>query len=111
MMKISILGTGAYGLALSFMFHENYHNISMWTAFEEEKKMLETERRYEKVLPNIKIKEEINFTWARIIWSLFINPLFSVSGARCCHCAATGGKTAANRRRYYSVLSAVGLPL
>lgn len=62
MMKISILGTGAYGLALSFMFHENYHNISMWTAFEEEKKMLETERRYEKVLPNIKIKEEINFT-------------------------------------------------
>ena len=61
-MKISILGTGAYGLALSFMFHENYHNISMWTAFEEEKKMLETERRYEKVLPNIKIKEEINFT-------------------------------------------------
>lgn len=62
MMKISILGTGAYGLALSFMFHENYHNISMWTAFKEEKELLEKERKYEKVLPNIKIPEEIEFT-------------------------------------------------
>ena len=45
MMKISILGTGAYGLALSFMFHENYHNISMWTAFEEEKKNVRNRKK------------------------------------------------------------------
>ena len=36
-MNISILGTGAYGLALALMFHKNSKNIKMWTKFEEEK--------------------------------------------------------------------------
>ena len=32
-MKIGILGTGAYGLALSLMFYENKCSIKMWTKF------------------------------------------------------------------------------
>ena len=61
-MKISIIGTGAYGLALSMMFYENKHKIYMWTAFEEEKNMLVKIRKYEKVLPGVNIPEDIVFT-------------------------------------------------
>ena len=39
-MKISILGTGAYGMALASIFHNNKHSIKMWTNSEEEKNML-----------------------------------------------------------------------
>ena len=35
-MKVTILGTGAYGIALSAMFIKNNCQITMWTKFEEE---------------------------------------------------------------------------
>ena len=42
-MKVTILGTGAYGLALSKILVENKNEVIMWTTFEEEKKeLLET---------------------------------------------------------------------
>lgn len=42
-MKVTILGTGAYGLALSKILVENNNEVVMWTTFEEEKKeLLET---------------------------------------------------------------------
>lgn len=62
MKKITILGTGAYGIALSLMFHENNMNITMWTKFEEEKQMLDRKRTHEKFLPNVKIPNAIIFT-------------------------------------------------
>lgn len=61
-MKISILGSGAYGIALSFMFHENKHDITLWTKFEEEKEMLEKERKNEKILPNIILPQEYHIS-------------------------------------------------
>ena len=61
-MNITILGTGAYGLALSSMFLENNCNITMWTKFEDERKMLENERCNKNVLPDYKISEKIIFT-------------------------------------------------
>ena len=39
-MKIGIFGTGAYGLALSSILSYNKHDITMWTRFEDEKKLL-----------------------------------------------------------------------
>lgn len=39
-MKVTILGTGAYGLALSGILAENKNEVVMWTRFEEEKKIL-----------------------------------------------------------------------
>ena len=39
-MKVTILGTGAYGLALSAILAENKNEVVMWTRFEEEKKTL-----------------------------------------------------------------------
>jgi len=44
-MKVTILGTGAYGLALSKILVENKNEVVMWTTFEEEKKeLIETKR-------------------------------------------------------------------
>ena len=58
-MNITILGTGAYGLALSSMFLENKCNITMWTPIQDEYEMLKKERVNKKVLPEYKISKEI----------------------------------------------------
>ena len=59
-MKISILGTGAYGLALATMFYENNCIISMWSKFEDEIKYLDSKRKSK--LLDVRIPNEINFT-------------------------------------------------
>ena len=61
-MKIAILGTGAYGIALSLMFNKNVNDIVLWTKFKEEKELLEKKRGNDKVLPNIKIPNNIKIT-------------------------------------------------
>ena len=61
-MNITILGTGAYGLALSSMFLENNCNIIMWTKSDDEKEKLEKERCNKKLLPNYSISKKIRFT-------------------------------------------------
>ena len=44
-MKVTILGTGAYGLALSSILVQNKNEVVMWTTFEEEKReLLETKK-------------------------------------------------------------------
>lgn len=59
-MNIAILGTGAYGIALALMFYKNKdNNIKMWTKFKEEKDSILANRINERVLPNVKIPEEI----------------------------------------------------
>ncbi len=65
-MKIAILGTGAYGLALSSMFYENKCDITLWTAFEEEKNMLEKERKNTIRLPEYTIPDDIKITTSLI---------------------------------------------
>ena len=61
-MNITILGAGAYGLALSSMFLENNCSITMWTKSDEEKDRLEKERCNKKLLPDYKISKKIKFT-------------------------------------------------
>ncbi len=61
-MKVTILGTGAYGIALSSMFLKNNCEITMWTKFEEEYQDLITKRCNQKVLPNYHIDKRIKFT-------------------------------------------------
>ncbi len=61
-MKICIIGTGAYGLALSLMFHENNCDIIMWTKIDKELNELNTNRTNNKALPGIKIPNNIKFT-------------------------------------------------
>lgn len=61
-MKVTILGTGAYGLALSLMFNKKVNDIILWTKFEEEKKEIDKNRGNNKVLPNIRIPDNIKIT-------------------------------------------------
>lgn len=61
-MNIAILGTGAYGIALSLMFYKNNNNIKMWTKFEEEKNNILKDHENKAVLPNVKIPKDILIT-------------------------------------------------
>jgi len=60
-MKVTILGTGAYGLALASVLHENKNEITMWTKFSTESENL-TQTRKSPKLQNYTIPVEINFT-------------------------------------------------
>ncbi len=61
-MNITILGTGAYGIALALMFHKNKNNVKMWTKFEDEKDRILKEHENSKVMPGIKIPKNIIIT-------------------------------------------------
>lgn len=61
-MNITILGAGAYGLALSSMFLENKCNITIWTKLEEEKTILEKEKCNKILLPDYKLNDSIKIT-------------------------------------------------
>lgn len=61
-MKIGIIGTGAYGLALALIANENNNEVTMYTKFESEKNELETTRCNNKALPNILLPNDIIFT-------------------------------------------------
>ena len=60
-MKVTILGTGAYGLALSKILVENKNQVIMWTTFEEEKQeLLETKKSSK--LKGFKLDEDVVIT-------------------------------------------------
>lgn len=61
-MKVTILGTGAYGISLALMFNKNTNDITMWTRFNDELNMLEKKRENTRVLPKVKIPDNIKFT-------------------------------------------------
>lgn len=48
-MKISILGTGAFGMALASIFYDNKCSIKMWTNSKEERDMLLKNRKSDKI--------------------------------------------------------------
>lgn len=62
-MKICILGTGVYGIAMANSLAQNKKNkIIMWTESEESFKRLESSRNKFELLGGIKIDKEIKFT-------------------------------------------------
>lgn len=61
-MKIAILGTGAYGIALAKVFYNNSNKVKMWTKFQEELDIITLKRENKKVLPKVKIPEDILLT-------------------------------------------------
>ena len=61
-MKIFVLGSGGWGMALAINLHKNGHNVTMWTFFEEECKRLQTQRQNEKLLPGVIIPDDIEIT-------------------------------------------------
>ncbi len=61
-MKVAILGSGAYGLALGYTIYNNNHEVMMWTKFEQERDLLTNTRKNEKLIPNFVIPEKIKFS-------------------------------------------------
>lgn len=60
-MKIGILGTGAFAIALSHILNKDDNDIIMWTAFKNEKEDLEN-NRVRSNLANYRIPDSIKFT-------------------------------------------------
>lgn len=61
MAEISIIGGGSWGIALAVLLHKNGHHITVWSAVENEIAMLKKEREH-KMLPGVKLSEEMVFT-------------------------------------------------
>lgn len=61
-MKVFVLGTGSWGLALATLLHHNGHAVKSWTYLQEECDMLNTLHCHTKLLPEAKIPKEITFT-------------------------------------------------
>ncbi len=61
-MKITVFGTGAYGMALATVLKRNHHQVLMWTNFPEERDLLVKERKNEERLKGIHLDDEIEIT-------------------------------------------------
>lgn len=61
-MKITVLGTGGWGMALAMVLCHNGHEVTSWTFFEEECNNLRATRGNEKLLPGVRLPEEIALT-------------------------------------------------
>ena len=61
-MKVTILGAGAYGLALATMVNENNHNITIWTKIDSELKELKEKHTNSRVLPDFILPNNFKYT-------------------------------------------------
>jgi glycerol-3-phosphate dehydrogenase (NAD(P)+) len=62
MSKVTVLGTGGWGIALALTAFNRGHQVSMWTCFEQEANELLEKRCSKKLLPDVKIPREISIT-------------------------------------------------
>ncbi len=62
MAKVMVLGAGGFGISLAMMCMENGHEVTVWSHREEEAQRLQIQREQKKLLPGVKIPEEIVFT-------------------------------------------------
>lgn len=60
-MKVTILGSGAYGCALSDVLSHNKHSVILWTPFEKEANNLKTDLTSPKI-PDYKINSDVKIT-------------------------------------------------
>lgn len=61
-MKISILGMGAYGIALGKVFYENDNKVSIWSKFQDEVDIVKLKRENINLFPGVKIPRQIEIT-------------------------------------------------
>ena len=54
--KISVIGSGSWGVALAMLLNSNGHDVKIWSFSEEEARIINEDRKC-KFLPNITIPE------------------------------------------------------
>lgn len=59
-MKITVLGTGAWGTALAIHFALHGHNIAMWSHNAEHAQIMQTSRENQRYLPNFPLPDNLN---------------------------------------------------
>jgi glycerol-3-phosphate dehydrogenase (NAD(P)+) len=62
MAKISVLGAGSWGTALSLLLHNNGHEVLLWSALTDEVEMLREKREHASKLPGVHLPEVIEIT-------------------------------------------------
>ncbi len=62
MAKISMIGAGSWGTALSVVLHNNGHEVTVWSALEPEITMLKEHHEQVEKLPGVKLPEDMVFT-------------------------------------------------
>lgn len=62
MAKVSIIGAGSWGIAISLLLNNNGHEVTVWSVLKDEIKMLNEKREHTKSLPGVKIPESIVFS-------------------------------------------------
>lgn len=62
MARVTVLGSGAFGLALAINCDNNGHNVTVWSAFEEEIETIKTTGENGAKLPGVKINKSIALT-------------------------------------------------
>lgn len=59
MAKIAVLGSGGFGLSLAIMADKFGHEVTVWSAFEEEIEQLRRDREHKRLLPGVPVSESI----------------------------------------------------
>lgn len=59
MAKITILGSGGFGMSLAVMLNNLKHDVTVWSAFKEELETIRKDGEHRAKLPGVKIPEEI----------------------------------------------------
>lgn len=62
MAKISVIGSGGWGIALTILLHKNGHNLTIWSFDKKEAEELKKTRQNKTKLPNILLPEDIKVT-------------------------------------------------
>ena len=62
MAKISVIGSGGWGIALTILLHKNGHNLTIWSFDKKETEELKSTRQNKTKLPNILLSEDIEVT-------------------------------------------------
>ena len=62
MAKISVIGSGGWGIALTILLHKNGHDLTIWSFDKKEAEELKKIRQNKTKLPNILLPEDIKVT-------------------------------------------------
>ena len=62
MAKISVIGSGGWGIALAILLHKNRHNLTIWSFDKKEVEELKETKQNKAKLPNILISNDIEVT-------------------------------------------------
>ncbi|MEJ6470868.1 NAD(P)H-dependent glycerol-3-phosphate dehydrogenase [Fusobacterium nucleatum] len=62
MAKISVIGSGGWGIALTILLHKNGHNLTIWSFDKKEAEELKKTRQNKTKLPNILLPEDVKVT-------------------------------------------------